>query len=278
MAEQEEKKEKDNKKAEKKAAKAAEKEAKRQEKEQKKQEEELEEEETLGGKILIGVVALFIVLIWLLILGLLVKMDVGGFGSTVLYPVLKDVPVINKILPDVREYAKEDEAYSFDSMEDAVKRIKELEKEVADEKSKKSDDDAKVADLEAQVAELKTYKDNEEAFEAKKKKFYEEVVFSDKAPDINSYKEYYESIEPANAEAIYKQVVQQQQQDEQVKDYAETYAKMKPANAAAILNTMKDDLPLVGKILWAMDTKSRAGILGAMDKDIAAAVTKLMEP
>ena len=277
MAEKEEKKE--DKKAEKKAAKAASKEAKRQEKEQRKQEEkEQEEEETTGGKILIGVVAVFIVLIWLLILGLLIKMDVGGFGSTVLYPVLKDVPVVNKILPDVKEYAKEDEAYTYDSVEDAVKRIKELENEVAELKSQKSDNDAHVADLEAQAAELKTYKDNEDAFEAKKQKFYEEVVFSDKAPDINSYKEYYESIEPANAEAIYKQVVQQQQQDSQVQEYADTYAKMKPANAAAILNTMKDDLPLVGKILWAMDTKSRASILGAMDKDIAAAVTKLMEP
>ncbi|MDD6195230.1 MAG: hypothetical protein PUB19_10145, partial [Lachnospiraceae bacterium] len=275
MAEKEEKKE--DKKAEKKAAKAAEKEAKRQEKEQRKQEEkEQEEEETTGGKILIGVVAVFIVLIWLLILGLLIKMDVGGFGSTVLYPVLKDVPVVNKILPDVKEYAKEDEAYTYDSVEDAVKRIKELENEVAELKSQKSDNDAHVADLETQAAELKAYKDNEDAFEAKKQKFYEEVVFSDKAPDINSYKEYYESIEPANAEAIYKQVVQQQQQDSQVQEYADTYAKMKPANAAAILNTMKDDLPLVGKILWAMDTKSRASILGAMDKDIAAAVTKLM--
>lgn len=277
MAEKEEKKE--DKKAEKKAAKAAEKEAKRQEKEQRKQEEkEQEEEETTGGKILIGVVAVFIVLIWLLILGLLIKMDVGGFGSTVLYPILKDVPVVNKILPDVKEYAKEDEAYTYDSVEDAVKRIKELENEVAELKSQKSDNDAHVADLETQAAELKAYKDNEDAFEAKKQKFYEEVVFSDKAPDINSYKEYYESIEPANAEAIYKQVVQQQQQDSQVQEYADTYAKMKPANAAAILNTMKDDLPLVGKILWAMDTKSRASILGAMDKDIAAAVTKLMEP
>ena len=27
------------------------------------------------------------------------KMDVGGFGSNVLTPILKDVPVINKILP-----------------------------------------------------------------------------------------------------------------------------------------------------------------------------------
>ncbi len=274
MAEEEKK----DKKAEKKAAKAAAKEAKKQEKEAKKQEDVLEEEETTGGKILIGVVAVFIVAIWLLILGLLIKMDVGGFGSTVLYPVLKDVPVVSKILPDVKEYAKEDEAYTFDSMEDAVKRIKELEKENADLKSQQSDNDAYVADLESQSAELKTRKDEEAAFEAKKEKFYEEVVFSDKAPDINAYKEYYESIEPANAEAIYKQVVQQQQQTTQVKEYADTYAKMKPAQAAAIMNTMTDNLPLVGKILWAMDAKSRAGILGAMDKDIAAAVTKLMEP
>ena len=44
--------------------------------------------------------------------------------------------MINKILPDVQEYAKEDEAYAYDSVEDAVKRIKELEKELADVKAK----------------------------------------------------------------------------------------------------------------------------------------------
>ena len=53
---------------------------------------------------------------------------------------------------------------------------------------------------------------------------------------------------------------------------------MKPKNAAAIFNTMGDDLELVGKILWAMDAQSRGDILGAMDADLAAAVTKLMEP
>lgn len=273
MAENEEKKE--AKRAEKKAAR----EAKKKEKEERKaaQAEEAEEE-TTGGKILIGSVAVLIVLVWLLILGLLIKMDVGGFGSTVLYPILKDVPVINKILPDVTEYAKEDEAYAYATVEDAVKQIKKLEKQLADAKAKKSDNEAYVTELEAQAAELKTYKDNEAAFEAEKEKFYKEVVFSDQAPDINEYKEYYESIDPTNAEVIYKQVVEQQQQTTEVQEYADTYANMKPAQAAAILNTMTDDLKLVGKILWAMDTKSRASILGAMDKDIAAAVTKLMEP
>ncbi len=243
----------------------------------KKVEEEVEEE-TTGGKVLVAFIAILIVVIWLLIFGLLIKMDVGGFGSTVLYPILKDVPVISKVLPEVKEYNEEDKAYAYNSVEDAVKRIKELEKELAAAKSAKKDNDAQVADLETQAAELKAYKDGEAAFEQKKETFYEEVVFSDKAPDINEYKKYYESIDPANAEAIYKQVIAKNQLTDEEKKYADTYAKMKPTQAATILNTMSDDLPLVGKILWGMDAKSRAGILGAMDKDIAAAVTKLMEP
>ena len=114
--------EKEDKKAKRQAEKEARKKEKQAQKEQKAAVEE-EETETTGSKILIAVVAVFIVLLWMLILGLLIKMDVGGFGSTVLYPVLKDVPVINKVLPDVKEYADEDEAYAYDSVEDAVKRI-----------------------------------------------------------------------------------------------------------------------------------------------------------
>lgn len=47
--------------------------------------------------------------------------------------------------------------------------------------------------LEAQSQELQNYKENEAAFEEEKEKFYQEVVFSDNAPEISAYKEYYES-------------------------------------------------------------------------------------
>ncbi len=269
-------------KLDKKAQRKAAKEQKKKEKEEKKAkgqgETTEEEEETVGGKLLIGFVAVLIIVVWLAILALLVKMDVGGFGSTVLYPVLKDVPVINKILPETEEYAQEDAAYSYASMDDAVARIKELEKELEEAKSANGENSAHISDLEAQAKELQEYKEAEASFEAEKEKFYEEVVFSDNAPDINEYKAYYESIEPDNAEVLYKQVVQQLQSEEQIKQYAATYSNMKPAQAAAIFNTMTDDLQLVGKILWQMDAKSRGNILGAMNADTAAKVTKLMEP
>ena len=55
-------------------------------------------------KVLLTVLIVFlIVLIWLAILALLIKFDVGGLGSGVLRPVLKDIPVVNRILPDVSE-------------------------------------------------------------------------------------------------------------------------------------------------------------------------------
>ena len=78
--------------------KAQRKEAKRRARELDLQQEELEDE-TEGGSAPIVFVTFIIVVIWLAILALLIKLDVGGFGSTVLRPVLKDIPVINKILP-----------------------------------------------------------------------------------------------------------------------------------------------------------------------------------
>ena len=73
--------------------------------------------------------------------------------------------------------------------------------------------------MEAQSQKLKEYEANEAAFEEEKEKFYNEVVFSDQAPDIEQYKEYYESIDPDNAELLYKQVVEQQQTDSKISDY-----------------------------------------------------------
>ena len=58
---------------------------------------ETEEGGKKKGKGTTAIIAAFIVVIWIAIFALLVKLDVGGFGSSVLYPVLKDVPVLNKI-------------------------------------------------------------------------------------------------------------------------------------------------------------------------------------
>lgn len=273
--------EKELSKAEKKALKKQEKEEKKKAKKAGKEGSDGGQDEDEGGvgsKIIVALVALMIIAVWLVIFGLLIKMDVGGFGSTVLYPVLKDIPVINQILPETEEYAEEDSAYQFDTVDEAVSRIKELEQQLADAQSSNDATAAEIADLQAQAAELQTYKENEAAFEETKEKFYEEVVYNDNAPDIDTYKEYYESIEPDNAAAIYKQVVEQEQTSQEISDYVAAYSAMDPSAAAKIFDSMTDNLSLVAEILENMSSQARGDILAAMDTDTAAQVTEMMQP
>lgn len=241
---------------------------------------ELDEESSVGGKIAVFFVTLIIFIIWLAIILLLIKWDVGGFGSGVLGPVLKDVPYVNRILPDsvTEEQTTEDTAYMFDSMEDAVNRIKELEVQLAQAQNTQTSDAEYIAQLEGQAAELAKYRQEEAQFEAEKQKFYEEVVFGESAPDIKEYMAFYESIDPANAEIIYRQVAQQQAVNAELEEYVKTYSQMKPKEAAAIFNTMTNDLQLVADILTNMDAQSRANILGKMDSETAAKVTEIMQP
>ena len=65
----------------------------------KKEKNEIAQEESAGSKLLTFLIVFVIVVIWLALFGVLIKLDIGNFGSEVLSPVLKDVPVVNKILP-----------------------------------------------------------------------------------------------------------------------------------------------------------------------------------
>lgn len=259
------------------------KEAKKANKDKKGKNGEDGDEEEGGGGIVVAIVAILIILVWLAIIALLIHMDVGGFGSTVAYPILKDVPYLNKILPESTDYSTasgdaQDDPYAFSSMSDAVDRVKELEQELASTK-KKLKKAQKAADSASDAEkELQKYKDNEAQFEQEKKDFYNEVVYNDNAPDIEQYREYYEEIEPQTAEELYKQVVQDLQTDEALSNYVSAYSSMDPGAAAQIFDTMTDDLDLVGKILWNMNAEQRGDIMAEMNADTAAAVTKLMEP
>ena len=239
-----------------------------------------QEEEKETSKVLIFFVSLLIVLIWLGIIGVLIKCDVGGFGSSVLYPMWKDVPYLNRILPDVEKelYSTEDTQYAYGSLAEAVERIKELERQVDALSAQSVTDSDTITQLEEQQKELQAYREREAEFEKEKEKFYEEVVFSDKAPDIEQYKIFYESIEKDNAEILYKQVVQQLQKDAEIEDYVKAYSSMKAKDAAEIFNTMTDDLELVAKILQGMNASARGNILAEMNADTAAKVTESLNP
>jgi flagellar motility protein MotE (MotC chaperone) len=259
--------------------KAQKKEAKQRAKEISKQEAELSEDEEAGG-VSVFLVTLVIVIIWIGILCLLIKLDVGGFGSGVLAPVLKDVPVVNKILPaestvttdDVEEYG------GYTSLREAVDYIKELELEIEQMQSDSNVDSEELEELQAEVERLQTFEDAQVEFERIKTEFYEEVVYAENGPGAEEYQKYYESMDPTTAEYLYKQVVQQLEADEEIQNYAQAYAEMKPKEAAGIFEEMTDDLELAAKILNQMSAEDRGKILGVMDPEVAARLTKIMDP
>lgn len=257
------------------------KEAKRRAKEISLQEAQLEDEDE-GNGVSVFLVTALIVVVWIAILCLLIKLDVGGFGSGVLSPVLKDIPVINKILPASNEVEVGDitgEGYGgYTSLKEAVDYIKELELELQREQSAGATSSEEVESLKAEVARLKTFEDEQVNFQRVKTQFYEDVVYAENGPGEEAYQKYYESIDPATAEYLYKQVVQQVEESQEVKDYAQAYSEMKPKEAAAIFEDMSDNLALVARILSVMSAEDRGKILGVMDPGVAARITKIMDP
>ena len=111
--------------------------------------------ESKGSKLTSFLVGLVVVIIWLVIFALLIKMDVGGVG-TMLRPYLKNVPVINQILPDASSEEIADETgYKFNSIAEAVERIKELESQLSAYQNSGDASAQQIADLQAEVDRLK---------------------------------------------------------------------------------------------------------------------------
>jgi len=260
--------------------KAQRKEAKKRAKELANQEAELEEE---GSNIPIFLTTVAIVCIWLLILCVLIKLDVGGFGSGVLTPILKDVPVVNKILPSEKPLFQdgeevEDEYAGYSTLKEAVEQIKLLELQLEQAGVKTGSLEEENVRLKEEVTRLKTFEASQVEFERIKTEFYEEVIYAEKGPGVEEYQKYYESIDPATAEFLYKQVVAQLEESKEIQDYAQAYSEMKPKQAAGIFEEMTNDLNLAARILKEMAPEDRGDILGVMDAEIAAKLTKIMEP
>ncbi len=243
------------------------------------QEAELDDDAP-GGGISMFLVTLFIIAIWVAIVIVVVKMDVGGIGSNVLAPAIKDIPVVNLILPGsvVTETDDKEAYYGYTSLEDAVNQIKALEMELASAQTANATNLTEIETLKAEVERLQTFEEQQVDFQRIKTEFYEEVVYADNGPGAEAFLEYYQSIDPTTAELLYSQVLTQQQTDDLMQSYAETYSSMDPKDAADIFDSMTNNLELVGQILWAMEPEERGAILGEMDPNNAALVTKIMDP
>ena len=254
-------------------------EAKKRAKEIAKREDELLEDEESNGLVTFFA-TLLIVILWLAVVCVIIKLDVGGFGSKVVAPILKDVPILNKILPGVSltETANPENYGGYTNLRDAVEQIRELELELEQAQLALKNKNEDINNLKAEVIRLQEFEKMQVEFQRIRTEFYEEVIYADKGPGAEEYRKYYEEMDPTSAEYLYKQVVAKLEATKQIQDYALAYSQMKPKQAAGIFEEMTDNLELVAKILQTMSADSRGAILGVMDAEIAARLTKIMDP
>ncbi len=253
------------------------KEVKRRAKEIARQEEALGDEE--GNGFVTFAATTFIVLLWIAVICVIIKLDVGGFGSSVLAPILKDVPVVNRILPRtaITETNDPESFGGYSSLTDAVAYIQELELEVERLQNAANAKDSDLEKLRAEVARLQEFEAAQVEFQRIQNEFYEEVVYSDKGPGAEEYRKWYEEMNPATAEALYRQVVVQLEESTQFQDYVSSFTQMKPKAAAALLEEMTD-VNQVAKILNAMNAESRGAIMNQMTAEFGAKVAAIMDP
>lgn len=255
------------------------KEAKRRAKEIAKQEEALSDDEEGGGLATFGA-TLLVVALWIAVICVIIKLDIGGFGSSVLTPILKDVPVVNRILPgNSLTETTDQEAYGgYTSLKDAVDQLAALELELEQVQNASKVKDEELDKLKAEVLRLQEFEEKQVEFQRIRQEFGEEVLYAEKGPGVEEYVKYYEALDPTTAEALYKQAVIQLQESQEIEDYAAAYSSMKPKQAAAIFESMTDNLNLAARILGVMSAEDRGAILGVMDSDVAAKLTKIMDP
>lgn len=272
---------KDEKRQLQKEQKEQRKEAKKRAKEIARRENELSESEG-GGGFVAFMATVMIVLVWLAVIAIIIKMDVGNFGSNFMTPILKDVPVLNKILPNnhMTETTNPEEYGGYSNLKEAVEQIRLLEGELERANVTNQNQTLELSELKAEVERLKAFEEKQIDFQRIMTEFYEEVVYSEKGPGAEAYQEYFEAMDPATAEYIYRQVAIQKEEDEEIKRYAAAYSSsaMKPKQAAGIFESMTDNLELAAKILNAMSADDRGAILGVMDAQTAAKLTKIMDP
>lgn len=252
-------------------------EVKRRAKEIARQEEALGDEE--GNGLVTFAATVFIVILWLAVICVIVKLDIGGFGSTVLAPIFRDVPVVKKILPStaVTETNDPDSYGGYSSLKEAVAYIKELELEVERYQNAANAKDSDLEILRAEVLRLQEFEKAQVEFQRIQNEFFEEVVYSEKGPGAEEYRKWYEAMNPSTAESLYRQVVVQLEESTAFQEYARTFAEMKPKAAAQVMEEMTD-LKQVARILQALSAEERGDIMNQMSSDFGARVATIMDP
>jgi len=202
--------------------------------------------------------------------------NVGDVKGKVVNPTLKKIPIINNLV-NIKEEVKEE--FEDDSREDLIIKVKNLNEQLESNQKKIDELNIQSNNYLVEIERLKKFEDEYKSFLKDKEEFDKYIATSDKSPSKEAFVDYYNEIYPKNADKIYREVILEIADNENLKKYTDTYQQMDSINAAAILTELSvTDMELVITILNNVDSNKRSEILGGMSAKIASRITKRMAP
>lgn len=214
----------------------------------------------------------------------MIRNNVGGLAERY-RPAIQNIPLVRLALPaahdsDDPKYMTEDEIKNkyieFKNENEALK------KQLADANTRlneylafRDDYDQLVLDTEKKAndanAKEAAIREKELQLNELKGKIDELIANGDK----ESFKAYFEELDPENAKLIYAEIVKEQQVDENIKKFAQVYEVMDAAAAAAIFEQLGNaELDMTADTLKVMKKENSSAILESMTPEFAAKVTE----
>lgn len=222
--------------------------------------------------------AIFLLILIILVGGAiaLIKFDIFGLGTKIVGPLIKDVPIVNIILPEMPLENPEDAAYQFDAVDDAVIKLKETEEKLKEMTNRVDElNEALNAQIE-ESARLKVFEDNHLQYEANKDAIDKLIAANAGAEQFMAY---VETVYPDNALSIYEELAIKKIYSDEVKEIAAMFSAMNADDAASILTKKsKVDMEQTTEILFNLETSHAGQILAAMEPSVADRITRYMYP
>jgi len=222
----------------------------------------------VGLIILLSLIALILTFI------VLTALNVFGLRDNILYPALRNVPLVGNMIPSP--------AYGEAEGYDLTAAMAELEAETQDLAAQNASLEAQLENLTGVIEQLERenerlagYAAAQEEHMAAREAFYNEVL----AENPDAFINFYATMNPEIAHDQFISLSRAQFEDERWLNYLASWNNMNPAQVAAVVESMRTtDMSLITVVMAELPVAFRGSVLNLMDAEAAAAILRHMQP
>ena len=219
-----------------------------------------------------GLIVLLTLIGLILIFIMMVAFNVFGLRDNMLYPLLRNIPVIGNLVPEAAAIADDDIVTAMANLEAETQML------AAENASLEADLEiltGMLEQLERENARLAEFEAVHQQFLIDRETFYRNLALEN--PD--AFLIFFETMHPALAEEMFARLASEQIDEERWRNYLASWSNMNPVHVARVIETMlTTDMRLIVDVMLELPEPFRGTILNALSADSAAAVLRQMEP